>query len=140
MKILVIDDSNSARYVLVKILRDLGYKEIAAVESAEEGLKNCKNRTFDLILLDWRLGGMSGLDFLKRIRADPELKKIAVIMVTTVNERNQVVQALKLGIQGYFFKPVTKELMEAKLLEMEARIRAASETSSATPPDNIFLS
>jgi two-component system chemotaxis response regulator CheY len=133
MKILAIDDSNSARYVLTKILRDLGYKEVTAVESAEDGLQNCKNKKFDLILLDWNLGGMSGLEFLKRIRADPALKNIAVIMVTTVNERNQVMQALKLGIQGYFFKPVTKEMMEAKLRELEARILASSETSSAPP-------
>jgi two-component system chemotaxis response regulator CheY len=133
MKILVIDDSNSARFVLVKILRDLGYKEITAVESAEEGLLSCKSGKCDLVLLDWHLGGISGLEFLKRVRADPVLKKIAVIMITTVNERNQVMQALKLGIQGYFFKPVTKELMEAKLLEMEARITAASESSSVNP-------
>jgi two-component system chemotaxis response regulator CheY len=133
MKILVIDDSNSARYVLTKVLRELGYKDITAVESAEDGLLSCKTSRFELILLDWHLGGMSGLDFLKRIRADPDNKKTAVVMVTTVNERNQVMQALKLGIQGYFFKPVTKEMMEAKLHELEARILAASESSSAPP-------
>jgi two-component system, chemotaxis family, chemotaxis protein CheY len=133
MKILAIDDSNSARYVMIKLLRDLGYQEITAVESAEDGLQKCRTNKFDVILLDWHLGGMSGLEFLKRIRADPALKKIAVIMVTTVNERSQVMQALKVGIQGYFFKPVTKEMMEAKLRELEARILAASESSSDPP-------
>jgi two-component system chemotaxis response regulator CheY len=133
MKILVIDDSNSARYVLTKVLRELGHKEITAVESAEDGLQSCKTNNFDVVLLDWNLGGMSGLEFLKALRADPVMHKIAVVMVTTVNERKQVLQALKLGIQGYFFKPVTKEMMEAKLLELAARIRDASESSSAPP-------
>jgi two-component system, chemotaxis family, chemotaxis protein CheY len=126
MKILVIDDSNSARYVLMKTLRELGYKEAIAVESAEDGLERLKTERIDLILLDWNLNGMSGLEFLRQIRSDSKTKSLPVIMVTTVNERNHVMQALKLNIQGYFFKPVTKEMMESKLREIETRILTAS--------------
>ena len=124
MKILIIDDSNTARYVLVKLLRDLAYKDVCAVESAEEGLIRLKADRYDLILLDWNLDGMSGMDFLKIVRADANFKNVAIIMVTTVNERNSVIQALKVGVQGYFFKPVTKETLEAKLKEIAAKIEA----------------
>jgi two-component system chemotaxis response regulator CheY len=124
MRILIIDDSNSARYVMVRILREIGYKELVAVESAEDGLERLKTEKINLILLDWNMNGMSGIDFLKRIRAEQPTKNLPVIMVTTVNERNHVIQALKLGIQGYFFKPVTKEIMVAKLREIEAKIVA----------------
>lgn len=126
MKLLVIDDSNSARYVLIRTLRELGYKDVVAVESAEDGLQRIKMERIDLVLLDWNLGGMSGLDFLKHLRADQATRTLPVIMVTTVNERNHVMQALKLGIQGYFFKPVTREMIEAKLREIEGRIKAAA--------------
>ena len=121
MKILIIDDSNTSRYVAVKVIRDLGYKDVTAVASAEEGLVRLKGDKFDLVLLDWNLDGMSGVDFLKVVREDPSLKNIAVIMVTTVNERKNVVQALKLGVQGYIFKPVTKTMFDAKLKEIEAK-------------------
>ena len=132
MKILVIDDSNSARYVLIKALRDLGYRDIIAVDSAEEGLQRVRLERLNLVLLDWNLGGMSGLDFLKHLRSDPKTKSLPVIMVTTVNERNQVMQALKLGIQGYFFKPVTREMIEAKLREIETRVSSVSENETGT--------
>jgi CheY-like chemotaxis protein len=127
MRILIIDDSNMARHVLVRLLHNLGYKDIVAVESAEEGLRRLKTGRFDLIFLDWYLGGMSGLDFLRRIRGTPETKGIAVIMVTTMHERTSVIQALKTGVQGYFFKPVKAEIIEPKLREIEAKLATASE-------------
>jgi len=132
MKILIIDDSNTSRYVAVKIIRDLGYKDFADVPSAEDGLVRLKAEKFDLVLLDWNLDGMSGVDFLKVVREDPSLKNIAVIMVTTVNERKNVIQALKLGVQGYLFKPVTKNLIDTKLKEIESRL--FSRQSESAPP------
>ncbi|MBN2036889.1 MAG: response regulator [Chitinispirillaceae bacterium] len=126
MRILIIDDSRMARYVLVRLLHNLGYKDVVAVESAEEGLRRLQTGRCDLILLDWYLGGMSGLDFLRRIREHPETRHIAVVMVTTMHERTNVIQALKAGVQGYFFKPVTAEMIEPKLREIESKIASAT--------------
>jgi len=126
MHIAIIDDSNSARFLAGKVLRDLGYKDVILLESAEAGLEWMKTDAFDLVLLDWNMGGMSGLDFLKILRSDPGNDKVAVIMVTTVNEKSNVVQALKIGVQGYVFKPITAAAIGPKLKTIEARLIAES--------------
>jgi two-component system, chemotaxis family, chemotaxis protein CheY len=135
MNILVVDDSNSARYVAVKTLRDLGYRNVTAVESGEDAAARIKTEQYDLILLDWNLGGMSGFDLLKRIRADREQDKTAVVMVTTVNEKNNVLLALKVGIQGYFFKPISAASLAPKLKELEAKLNSESQFPDTPPPE-----
>jgi CheY-like chemotaxis protein len=134
MKILIIDDSNSARYLAVKMVRDIGYNDIVGVESAEEALVKIKTENFDCILLDWNLGGMSGMDFLQKFRASPEHDKTAVIMVTTVNEKKNVLQALKVGVQGYFFKPVNAATLGPKLKEIEAKHFPDRQKDVTQPP------
>lgn len=122
MHICIIDDSNSARFLAAKVLRELGYKDVIALESAEAGIEWMKTDTFDLILLDWNMGGMSGLDFLKHLRSNPENRKVAVIMVTTVNEKSNIVQALKIGVQGYVFKPISAAAVGPKIKAIEAKL------------------
>lgn len=132
MRIGVIDDSNSARFLAVRVLRELGYKDVIALESAEAGIEWMKNDTFDLILLDWNMGGMSGLDFLKHLRSDPGNGNVAVVMVTTVNEKNNIVQALKVGVQGYLFKPISAQAVSPKLKEIEAKLISQTSKTAAS--------
>lgn len=122
MKILVIEDSNSLRYVVVKILKEYGYKDFNAVESAEEGLSLLERDKYNLILLDWNLPKMSGFDFLKLVRSKPEHNSVNIVMVTTMHERRHIVEALKNGLQGYILKPVDKKILLAKLKEIEDKL------------------
>lgn len=129
MKLLVIDDSNSLRFMMVKLLKDIGYKNLTALGSAEEALPMIEKEEFDLILLDWNLPVLSGLDFLKRIRANPKTERIAVVMVTTVHEKANILQALKIGVQGYLLKPVERPKLEEKLKQIEAELKTAKSSS-----------
>jgi two-component system chemotaxis response regulator CheY len=129
VKILIIDDSNSLRFMMVKLLKDMGYKNITALGSAEEAFPRISNEQFDLILLDWNLPVVSGIDFLKQIRSNPKTEKIAVIMVTTVHEKANILQALKIGIQGYILKPVERSKLEDKLKQIEAETKVAEKAS-----------
>ncbi len=122
MKILVIDDSNALRFMMLKLLRDLGYRDITAIGSAEEAVPLVHNEAFDLVLLDWNLPKMSGIDFLKYLKSNAKTDKIAVVMVTTVQERCHILQAIKVGLQGYLIKPLSKELLSAKLKEIESKL------------------
>ena len=79
MKIMVVEDSNTLRYIIVKLLKEFGYKDFAAVDSAEEALGLLANQSYDLILLDWNLPKMSGFDFLKLIRTKPEYNKMRAV-------------------------------------------------------------
>jgi two-component system chemotaxis response regulator CheY len=130
VKILIVDDSNSLRVMMVKLLKDIGYKNITALGSAEEALPLMSNEHYDLILLDWNLPVVSGLDFLKQIRSNPKTEKIAVIMVTTVHEKANILQALKIGVQGYILKPVERSKLEDKLKQIEAEIKETEKASS----------
>lgn len=122
MKILIIDDSNSLRLMMIKLLRDLGYKEVTSIGSAEVAIPLVYNEHFDLVLLDWNLPKMSGLDFLKYLRGNARTEKIPVIMVTTVQERCNILHAIKVGLNGYLIKPVSKELLSEKIKEVESKI------------------
>lgn len=130
MKILTIDDSNSLRFMMVKLLKDIGYRNITALGSAEEALPLISKEHYDLILLDWNLPVISGLDLLKQIRSNPKTEKIAVIMVTTVHEKANILQALKIGVQGYILKPVERSKLEEKIKQIEAEIKDTEKASS----------
>ena len=121
MNILVVDDSNTLRFVMVKLLRELGYRDITAVGSAEEAATLVSNNSYDCILLDWNLPKMSGLDFLRLLRSGTSTEKLPVVMVTTVNEKSNILLALKTGIQGYLFKPVQREALSSKLAEIASK-------------------
>jgi len=140
MKILVVDDSKTARYLAVKTLQDLGYKHVTEVTSAEDALVRMKSESFDLVLLDWNMEGMTGLDCLKQIRSNPKTDKVFVIMVTTVNEKKNVIQAVKVGIQGYFFKPITASVIKSKMKELEEKLigepRPAQAKDSSPAPNS----
>ncbi|MBN1759401.1 MAG: response regulator [Chitinispirillaceae bacterium] len=122
MKILIVEDSNTLRYIMVKLLKELGYTEISAVDSAEAAIPLLQNSDYDLLLLDWKLPQLSGLDLLKQIRAVPKFASLQVIMVTTVHERKSILQAVQTGIQGYIIKPLDIKVLGKKLKEVEGTI------------------
>jgi two-component system chemotaxis response regulator CheY len=119
VKILIIEDSNTLRYIMVKLLKELGYTKITALESAEEGIPLLQTEDYDLLLLDWKLPRMSGIDLLRQIRANPKTASLNVIMVTTVHERKNILQAVKVGIQGYIIKPIDIKVLGKKIKEVE---------------------
>lgn len=129
MKILIVEDSNTLRYMFVKMVRELGYKDITAVGSAEEAMPLLSNEKFDLVFLDWNLPKMSGFDLLRYIRASPPIAASNVIMVTTVHERNNIIKALQVGLQGYMLKPIQKDLLLEKIKEIEGKLAELARSS-----------
>lgn len=115
MHVLVIDDSRTVRSIIGKILRDEG---LAVVEAANgrEGLEQL-DRTPDveLILVDWNMPVMNGLDFIKAVRAQRAYDRVRIMMVTTETEQEQVLRALEAGANEYVMKPFGKEILVAKL-------------------------
>jgi two-component system, chemotaxis family, chemotaxis protein CheY len=122
MKIIVVEDSNTIRYLISKMLKGFGYLDFIAVESAEEAHKLILKEQFDLMLLDWNLPKMSGLDLLKYIRGSGQFTDLNVVMVTTMHERNKILQALKIGVQGYILKPLDAKVLQEKLKEIESKL------------------
>jgi two-component system chemotaxis response regulator CheY len=106
------------RRILANILEGLGYRVCQAghgLEGLAEIEKESADGPFDLILADWNMPEMNGLDFIKALRKQPENRAVAVMMVTTETQVEQMVKALAAGASEYLMKPFTKEMIEDKL-------------------------
>jgi two-component system chemotaxis response regulator CheY len=115
MKILVVDDMLSMRKVTCHILNSLGYKNVAHAETGQKALKKLNNGTFDFVITDWNMPGMSGLDLLKFIRASPQLSDLPVLMITTESSRSQILDAAKAGVNSYIMKPFSGATLQQKI-------------------------
>jgi two-component system chemotaxis response regulator CheY len=115
-KALVVDDSRAVRLILSKILKELGY-EVREAANGREALDvmEIEKTAVTLILADWNMPEINGLDLLKRLRQKPELASLVVIMVTTEADLDQMVAALAAGANEYVMKPFTKEILLEKL-------------------------
>jgi two-component system chemotaxis response regulator CheY len=115
-KALIVDDSKTIRVILGRILRDLGYETCEAANGLE-GLKvmESEKTKVDLVLADWNMPEMNGLEMLKRLRQNPDLTSLKVVMVTTETELDHVTSALEAGADEYVMKPFTKEILREKL-------------------------
>ena len=115
-KALVVDDSRTIRTIIKRILIDLGF-QVCEAGNGVEALKvmEAEKNQIDLVLADWNMPEMNGLDLLKQLRQDPELASLKVIMVTTETELDNMVSALEAGANEYLMKPFTKDILTEKL-------------------------
>ena len=115
-KAMVIDDSRSIRMILGKMLTELGY-QVAQAANGKEALTAVEQdaELFSLILVDWNMPEMNGLEFVKNFRANDRFSSVPLVMVTTETELSQVEHALAAGANEYVMKPFTKEVISDKL-------------------------
>ena len=126
-KALVVDDSKTMRIILGRILKELGY-EVCEAGNGKEALKvmESEKAAVNLVLADWNMPEMNGLELLKQLRQDPDLASLKVIMVTTETELDHMVSALEAGANEYVMKPFTKDILKEKL-ELAGILPVASE-------------
>jgi two-component system chemotaxis response regulator CheY len=119
-KILIVDDMPTIVDLLKIQLKALGFKNVSEAYDGEEALNFMIQHTtarspVDLIISDWNMPKMTGLDFLKRVRSSPEWNNIPFILLTSESERDQVTEAVLAGVTNYIVKPFTSKLLEEKL-------------------------
>lgn len=115
IKILAVDDFSTMRRIVRNILRQLGYNNIAEAEDGVTALEHLKQNRADFIISDWNMPNMTGLELLKAVRADANLKDIPVLLVTAEALKENVVEAVKAGVNGYIVKPFTAETLKEKI-------------------------
>jgi two-component system, chemotaxis family, chemotaxis protein CheY len=115
IKILVVDDFSTMRRIIKNLLQELGYSNITEADDGNTALPMLKGGQFDLLITDWNMPGMPGLDLLKHVRADERLAKLPVLMLTAESKREQIVEAAKAGVNGYVIKPFTAATLSEKL-------------------------
>ena len=114
-KVLVVDDSAVMRQIIKKNLKELGFSELSEAENGAAGLKKASEEPVDLIVSDWNMPNMTGLEFLKAVRADASLKGIAFIMVTSEADKEKIMEAVQAGVNQYIVKPFNAMQLEEKI-------------------------
>ncbi len=124
MKILVVDDFSTMRRIVKNLLRDLGFTNIEEADDGNTGLPKLQSGKFDFLITDWNMPGMTGIELLKAVRADPNLAKLPVLMVTAESKREQIIEAAQAGVNGYVVKPFTATTLEEKINKIFERVEA----------------
>src|ERR1043166_8134833 len=109
MQILVVDDSSTMRRILVKTLERLGYPGSIEAAGGREALDLLEASSVDLVVVDWNMPGMSGLELVRAIRSKPSAQDLPILMVTGNAGSEDVVRAVRSGITGYIVKPFSSE-------------------------------
>ena len=125
LKFLVVDDFSTMRRIVKNLLQELGYNDITEADDGNTALPLLKAGAFDILITDWNMPGMPGLELLKAVRADERLAKLPVLMLTAEAKREQIVEAAQAGVSGYVIKPFTAVTLKEKLDKILASRAAA---------------
>lgn len=115
MNVLIVDDFATMRRILKNILRQIGFTNIREAEDGKAALTELKKEQFNLILCDWNMPEMSGLELLQKIKSENGLKDIPFVMVTAEAKKDSIIEAVKTGVSSYIVKPFTAETIGEKL-------------------------
>jgi len=124
MKILIVDDFSTMRRIIKNLLRDLGFNNTQEADDGTTALPMLQAGGFDFLVTDWNMPGMTGLDLLKAVRADPKLASLPVLMVTAEAKKDQIIEAAQAGVNGYIVKPFTAQTLKEKIDKIFERLAA----------------
>jgi two-component system chemotaxis response regulator CheY len=118
LKVLVVDDMMSMRNIVKRALLEIGYTDIHDALNGEDALEKLKSGGFGLVLLDWNMPIMSGIELLRIIRADPALQTLPVLMITAEAKMDNIMEAVQTGVSDYLVKPFSGQALQEKLEKM----------------------
>ena len=122
VKVLVVDDILSMRHIVKRALLEIGFKDIQDAHNGEEGLEKLQGGEFGLLLLDWNMPVMSGIEMLRKVRADPSLQSLPVLMITAEAKAEQIMKAVQAGVSDYLVKPFSTQSLQEKLEKIFKKI------------------
>ena len=116
-KILVVDDMATMRMLIMQFLSDMGYKDVLEQSDGEKGWTAIRTSvsSVGLVIMDWNMPKLNGLELTKRIRAYPKSWNLPILMITTESESSKVMEAIVSGVDDYIVKPFTIETLKKKL-------------------------
>ncbi len=123
MRILVVDDFSTMRRIVKNLLKELGFSNFS---EAEDGVQAWDAVVaaggFDFIVSDWNMPNMTGIDFLRKVRADARFKDTPFLLITAEAKRSQIFEAAEAGVNGYIVKPFTAATLNEKIQKIFERI------------------
>jgi two-component system chemotaxis response regulator CheY len=120
LKILVVDDFPTMWRIVKTLLKQNGFNNFTEAEDGDLGYRTLQEHgDFELIVSDWNMPNMTGLEFLKTVRADPKFKHLPFLMVTAEAEKENIIEAVKAGVSNYIVKPFTGQALKDKLEKID---------------------
>ena len=117
-KILIVDDVPSMVSIMKAFLKDVGFFHLASANGGKEAFQKMERTQFDIVICDWNMPGMSGLEILKTIKTNEKYKSTAFMMVTASSEMDKVKEAVENGIDGYIVKPFQANVLYEKVISI----------------------
>ena len=118
IKILIVDDENTSKHLMRHHLFTLGFSNVLEASDGESAIKVLRDQKVDLIIADWNMPNLNGVDFFQSIQSDPALKNIPFLMTSVEEEKEKISEAIQAGIRNYIIKPVYAETLNAKITQM----------------------
>ncbi|MCG8637759.1 MAG: chemotaxis response regulator CheY [Desulfobacterales bacterium] len=115
IKVLIVDDFATMRRILKNILKQLGFKNLVEADDGTTAWEVLESQEIDLIISDWNMPKMTGLELLKKVRASSQYKTVPFLMVTAEAQKQNVIEAVQAGVSNYVVKPFTAEAISDKL-------------------------
>jgi two-component system chemotaxis response regulator CheY len=115
LKILLVDDSPTMRRILINSLKHLGYEDIVEAENGSEALGKLHSEQCGFIITDWNMPEMDGLTFIKTLKRESKFSDIPILMVTTRSQQEDVLEAMRVGVNNYVTKPFTPQILKQKI-------------------------
>lgn len=121
LRVLVADDYSTMRRILRELLASLGHAQVCEAEDGQAAWTLLQDGDVDLLITDWQMPGMTGIELLRRIRADERLRALPVLMVTGEAQRDAIMEAARAGVNGYVVKPFTAATLKDGIDRIFAR-------------------
>ncbi len=122
MKVLVVDDFATMRKIIKNVLKQINVENVLEAENGKHALTVLSGDTVDLIISDWIMPEMTGIEFLKACKSDENIKKIPFIMVTAEAQKDNIMEAIKSGVDNYIVKPFTPDKLREAIDKAKARV------------------
>lgn len=122
MKVLVVDDFATMRKIIKNVLKQINIENVLEAENGKHALSLLQNDPVDLIISDWIMPEMTGIEFLKACKADDNIKKIPFIMVTAEAQKDNIMEAIKSGVDNYIVKPFTPDKLREAIDKAKAKV------------------
>ncbi|MFD1703590.1 response regulator [Methylopila henanensis] len=115
MPVLIVDDYKTMLRIIRNLLKQIGFEDVDEAADGSEALGKMRDRRYGLVISDWNMEPMTGIELLREVRADDKLNRTPFIMVTAESKTENVIAAKKAGVNNYIVKPFNAETLKAKI-------------------------
>ena len=118
LRFLVVDDFSTMRRIIRNLLKEMGFTNVDEAEDGTAALHKLKTQAYEFVISDWNMPNMTGIELLRAVRADPQIKHLPFLMITAEAKRENIIEAATAGANGYIVKPFTAAVLEEKLAKI----------------------